>query len=556
MTNARVPMRCVTERLPRPLTWVVGVVLVAMLSACQSTPWVPPEPDLVLSVSGAVTTPEPRASLDVPAGEERWIRLDVEPGVDSLPALLVVELQGPGGAVPHVDLRDERGRLLAAARSPQRYGRQIGALVTGVSAGQDVAASQDGQAPWSCIGTCVADRHRSGTYYVSVRNTTTSDASFQTYAYVRAQWDPFEPNDGAAAAAPYTLAFDGDGPEGAIEYPGDVDAFRLGCAAGFAGGDTGFRLTLSSSFVGRLALDADGDVRAVGERSAPLPCGSIVTVRALDASAGPAAASGYRLEAERAPLYAIDAVAQSRPTQPSALGRVTLAPGETALARLRFGSSSARLRYVEAVGVSGVSADGRVLLELRDPSGSIGFSTSRERFASGADVLAAPGWSDAIVSPTSIGVLNGCLGPCVLSRYRAETLVARLTNTSGQSVTIDVYAYGGPEFDENEPNETAASATDFPIGATGGDVTGAIERIGDVDVFRLVCSASFPYDDVFVTLESSFPGALVLRRSLGSVGVGPGGTLEAVPCGSTIRVETDDGSAGPSASSFYVLRAE
>lgn len=535
--------------------WSVAL-FVLTLSACQSTPWVPPDPDLVLGVDGAIVDPQPRATLDVPAGTERWIRLDVDPLSNAAPALLVVDVAGLDGVTRHVDLRDERGRLLSAARSPQRYGRQIGALTTSDAAGAAVEGAGDGVQPWSCIGICVAKRHGPGTFYVGVRNVGSRDAIFDVYAYTRAQWDPFEPNDGASAAAPYTLSFVGDGPGGAIEYPGDVDTFQLRCAPGFAGGDIGFRLTLVSTFPGTLALAADGDLRRVGERSAPLPCGAIVDVRALDGSAGPASTSAYRLEAQPVPLYAIDAVAQSQPAQPSALGRVTLAPGETALARLRFGSSPARLRYVEAVGVSGVSADGRVLLELRDPSGSIGFSTSRERFASGADVLAAPGWSDAIVSPTSIGVLNGCLGPCVLSRYRAETLVARLTNTSGQSVTIDVYAYGGPEFDENEPNETAASATDFPIGATGGDVTGAIERIGDVDVFRLVCGASFPYDDVFVTLESSFPGALVLRRSLGSVGVGPGGTLEAVPCGSTVRVETDDGSAGPSASSFYVLRAE
>jgi hypothetical protein len=181
-----------------------------------------------------------------------------------------------------------------------------------------------------------------GTYYVSVHNTSAVPQRYDIVAYGRVPGDTNEPNDTPSTATAYQLTFDGDGPTGAIERPGDVDYFRLTCAASFAGPSEGMRLELASAFVGSLVLDADGGTYGVGVPTPPVPCGSTVVVRrAQDGSAGPAASSTYALVADAVPLYAIDAPAQSNPQTPTALGRLVLAPGETQVARLSFGSSSA-----------------------------------------------------------------------------------------------------------------------------------------------------------------------------------------------------------------------
>ncbi len=543
---------------------LAATLLVLVASGCSVTPWVPPVPDEVVIASGVTNDPEPVGVIDVPPGETRWVEVTYRSLTRTAPTLMVFEVEGglEGGA--RIDVRDERGRFIVASRSSQRYGRNVGTLAATAGVGP---ASSDGTdlAPavspsaivdaWTCLGTCAADRYVAGTYYVSVHNTSTVPQRYDIIAYARVPSDGNEPNDTPATATAYQLTFDGDGPTGAIERPGDVDYFRLTCAASFAGLNEGMQLELASTFAGSLVLDADGGTYRVGEATSPVPCGSTVAVRTQDGSAGPATASTYALLADAVPLYAIDAPAQSNPQTPTALGRLVLAPGQTQVARLSFGSSPARLRFVEVVGVSGGAADGRVLLELRDASGSIGFSTSRQRFTTGLDVLSSAEGASPGVESSAISVLYQCLGPCVATRYRTGTVFARVTNTSSQTRSVDLYAYGAPETDQNEPNDPSNPATVVSVGPGGVTVTGAIERMDDVDVFRLVCTPSFDFATVLVTLETSFPGSMVVRLSAWSTPRAPGQRLE-VPCGGTFRVETTDGSAGPSASSWYSIRAE
>ncbi len=537
------------------------VVLVA--SGCAMTPWVPPVPDEVVIASGVTTEPEPVGSIDVPANETRWIEVTYRALTSSAPMLMVFEVEGGVEGGTRIDVRNDRGRLVVASRSSQRYGRSVSALASNAHVdaltwdGAEHAPSVSPAAivdAWTCLGTCAADRYVAGTYYVSVQNTRSVPQRYDIVAYGRAPSDSNEPNDSTSTATPYRLTFAGDGPSGAIERPGDVDYFRLTCAASFAGPSEGMRLELASSFAGSMVLDADGGTFRVGVATPPVPCGSTVAVRTQDGSAGPAASSTYSILADAVPLYAIDAPAQSFPQTPTALGRLVLAPGETQVARLFFGSSTAPLRYVEIVGTSGVAADGRVLLELRDTSGSIGFSTSRQRFATGVDVLSSGEATSIDVEPSAISVLYQCLGPCVATHYRSGTVFARVTNTSMQTRSVDLYAYGAAETDQNEPNDSTTTATVVSVGSAGVTVTGAIERMDDVDVFRLVCTGTFEFATVYVTLETSFPGSMVVRRSAGSTTRAPGQTLE-VPCDGTFRVETTDGSAGPSASSRYSVRA-
>jgi len=544
---------------------LAATLIVVAASGCGMVPWVPPDPDAVVIASGVTNAPDPVGEIDVPAGETRWVEVTYRTLTSSAPALMVFEVEGGTEGGTRIDVRDDRGRLVVASRSSTRYGRNVGALAAaahldavphgalGPAAQASPAAIVDA---WTCLGTCAADRYVAGTYYVSVQNTRSVPQRYAIVAYGRAPSDTNEPNDTPSTATAYRLTFVGDGPTGATERPGDVDHFRLTCAASFAGPSEGMRLELASAFAGALVLDADGGTYAVGVSTPPVPCGSTVAVRSHDGSAGPAASSTYSLLADAVPLYAIDAPAQSNPQTPTPLGRLDLAPGETQVARLSFGASSARLRYVEVVGAGGVVADGRVLLELRDTSGgSIGFSVDRQRFATGLDVLSSAEASLHGVEASAISVLYQCLGPCVATRYRSGIVFARVTNTSAQPRSVHLYAYGAPETDQNEPNDSTANATSVSVGAAGATVTGAIEHRDDVDVFRLVCVEGFQFPTSFVTLETSFPGSMVVRRSTGSIPRSPGQAL-AVPCGGTFRVETTDGSAGPSASSRYSVRAE
>ena len=549
----------------RVLAALAAMLIALGVSGCSMTPWVPPVPDVVVTASGVTTDPEPVGVIEVPAGEVRWIEVTVRTLTRTAPTLIVFEVDAGSEDGTRIDVRDERGRFLVASRSSQRYGRNVVALAMAAHDGE-VPSDGLGAAPsvspasivdaWTCLGTCAADRYVAGTYYVSVFNAGTVAQRYHVLAYGRVPGDVNEPNDTPATATAYRLAFAGDGPSGAIERPGDVDYFRLTCAASFAGPSEGMRLELVSGFEGSLVVDADGGTYGVGVPTSPVPCGSTVAVRSRDGSAGPAASSTYALLADAVPLYAIDARAQSNPQSPTALGRLVLAPGETQIARLSFGSSTARLRYVEVAGASGTAADGHVLLELRDGSGTIGVSSSRLRFATGLDVLSSADTWSSDATPSAISVLYQCLGPCVATRYRSGTVFARVTNTSSQMRSVDLYAYGAPETDQNEPNDSTGAGTIVFVGPAGATVTGAIEHMEDVDVFRLVCTDNFEFATVLVTLESSFPGSMVVRRLLPTGPTREPGQVLEVPCNGYLRVETRDGSAGPSASSRYSVRVE
>lgn len=542
------------DAVPLTLAIVLGVTL---LTACTTPSWTPPIPDATIDAAGLVEDPAPLLELSLAPGDERWILVTL-PVLDAGgPALSVAEVATRDDA--HVDVRLEwraaDGRVLAVGASGTRYARSFAVL--GTPSGGPQPPVTDDEA-WACRGPCVATLARTGETYLRVENSGGDAVTLELWAYTRRPSDPNEPNDVASRATRVVLLSDGDGPRGAIEVPGDVDHYRLECGAGFAGPSDGVRVRLDSAseLAPALRLTADGARLTTSQETVTLPCGSIVAVSASDGSAGPGAHAWYTLSARAAPLYLVDAAAQPFPRSPTPLGRLTLAPGETQAARFSFPASSASLRVVEAVGASGRSVDGAIALEVRSPAGVVGYSTDRRLFGStlrALDVLSAHPATHA--QPASVTVTNACLGPCVAERYRSGDLVARVTNTTTRTLSVDLLAYGTAESDGNEPNDRAADATPVTVGVGGVLLAGAIERIGDRDVFALGCTPQRAGAPLTVHLSSAFPGALRLQPTAGGAATGAGGSIT-VACGATVLVETADGTAGPSDASLYVLEVE
>ena len=528
----------------------VTTVLVALaLAACQITitPILPDEPDLVVTAQGLTTDPVDLGSLRVPAGAERWVEVNYRSAAGA--DLMFFEIAGSGveGNV-RIELRSSIGQLIVASTSSQLFATNVARLggerfVVGAA---EVEPRSIGSA-WRCLGPCVAQQYRSGRFYAKLVNTSSVDRTVTVYAFGIEATDENEPNETAAEATPVTLTRDGDGVVGAIERVGDVDFFRFECASGFG---RALRLELVSEFRGDIVLAAGGGIYRPGDVSAPLPCGSVVHVRTEDSTAGPSDASRYALLAQPTTLYELTVTAQALTTSPASLGSMRVPAGDTRWVRVTFPpAGGAELRYVE-VGGSGV--DGNVRLESFEAGDLVGVSESRDLFAASTTALVAP--ADTL-DPSSVSVNWRCMGPCVAERYRSGVVELRVTNRSSSARTVDVYAYGAVEADDNEPNDNEANATVVTLTAAGDGTSGAIERIGDVDYFRFQCGSGWPQDDITLRMTSGFAGGIVLRLADGST-YDPGATSRAIPCNSLVSVRTTDGTAGPSDASRYAIVAD
>jgi hypothetical protein len=543
---------------PSPSRLVIAAIpLAALLAGCglKLGPSPAPTPDITITADTITTTPQVLGTIVVPGGGVRWVEVEYR-SLQATPALMYFEVQGSGaeGSI-QITLR-RGGAALLASRSARRFGSDVSvadAARSPVASG--VAPAGDGgeavepavDVVWRCLGPCLARPYESGTYLVRVENVGGIDRRLSLLAYALEPTDRHEPNDSAAQATPVELAGPGDGASGAIEHVGDVDYFRLECAAGFG---EGMELELVSAFEGAIELRAEGRRYGPGEPTDPLPCGSVVSVRTSDGTAGPSSHSRYTLLADPAPLFALDVTAQGLTADPQPLGALSLPPNRTRVVRLTFPPADAGLRFVE---VSGASVDGNVRIELLEDGQRVGVSERRDRYAASTSVLTLAA-SAAAVEPSSVSVNWSCQGPCVGSAYRAGEVLLRVTNLTSTTRPMQVYGYGAPEADDNEPNESAQDATLVTLQRDGDGASGALERIGDVDYFRFECGAGFPFGDVRLTLTSAFGGDIVLQLADGTT-YGPGATTRVLACDSVVSVRARDGSAGPSAASRYQVVA-
>ncbi len=533
----------------RPLRLAALLGLAALLlAACQVSIFLP-EPDVRLTAERIVTAePGLLDTITVPARDTRWVEVQYRE-VATPNALMYFEVAGSAveGSVRVEFYRSTAPlRLLVASTSSRRFATQLSRLGRFDETGADATAERSAIAvTWTCFGPCTARAYEAGTYLVKLENTSSTARSVSIYAYGLVPTDTNEPNDTPATATAVVLARAGDGASGAIEHAADVDSFRLDCTADF---DDGMRLTLLSDFGPAIFLRADERSYGPGVETDPIACGSTVAVATNDGSAGPSRYSGYSLVADPAALFELDVVAQGLiGAAPTALGSVSVPANATRLVRLTFPSAAAALRYVE---IGGVNVEHNVRLEVPVAGQMVGYSSRRDLFASSPTGLSLAAGA-AGPEPMAIGVSWSCDGPCVASRYQSGPVVVRITNASFTTRTVQVYAYGTPEADLNEPNERVQEATPFVVTAEGDGPAGAIERLGDVDYFRLACGAGSGFADLRLTLVSSFRGDIVMRVP-GGQEFGPDAP-RVVPCDSVVAVYTRDGTAGASAASRYSI---
>ena len=152
---------------------------------------------------------------------------------------------------------------------------------------------------------------------------------------------------------------------------------------------------------------------------------------------------------------------------------------------------------------------------------------------------------------SSLSVQWQCFGPCVARPYRSGTSFVHVVNEGSVARTVSFYAYGFIAADENEPNDTAGTATVVDVEAVDQTVAGAIEHTADRDYVRFECATAFPFDTVLLELTSTFEGAIELVADGNTYA--PGEETPPLPCGTTAYVHTTDGTAGPSSDSRYTV---
>ena len=292
-------------------------------------------------------------------------------------------------------------------------------------------------------------------------------------------------------------------------------------------------------------VDANGTVTAVGEGVAEITATSVVDSARFDS---------ITVEVVRGVDFVIDAEAE--PLEPSVLETITIPANTIVLLEVIYPASGADLMYLEI----DPDGDGAGLqLELWDSTADTRLLVSRssDLFATTTEVLGAPvgvSGRTQVVERSSIAVGYRCFGPCVAQEYQEGTSYARIVNASGDSRTVDVYAYGRQNDDLNEPNDTPLTATEVVVTEAGEVASGAIEHVDDLDYFRIECGVNFPFPNVILQLSSEFEGDIVLTAD--GQDYRPGESTPTLPCGAVAHVRTLDGTAGPSSASRYSIIIE
>jgi hypothetical protein len=246
--------------------------------------------------------------------------------------------------------------------------------------------------------------------------------------------------------------------------------------------------------------------------------------------------------------------AQGRTTEPSPRRTIQIPANGFAVLEVNYPTAAADLMYLE---IEPVGSGAGLQLEMWGTAGTALELVSRSRRLFATSAAALPAAADATATEaerSSISIGWTCFGPCVARSYRPGTTYGRVINTSASERTVRVYAYGLDETDQNEPNDTVATATPVTVQALGTAVTGAIERATDLDYFRIRCGSGFPFANLQLSLATGFDGDMVLDAA--GTAYRPGQRTAILPCDTVVRVRTADGTAGPSSASTYSILIE
>ena len=243
--------------------------------------------------------------------------------------------------------------------------------------------------------------------------------------------------------------------------------------------------------------------------------------------------------------------AQGVTVNPTAQGSVSVPANSARWVRVTYPSNpAADLMFFEIGNAAGVR------VELYNQTGSIRQLVSRSAslFADRLSTLDSLSVNAAAaVDGAAVGIGYVCLGPCVATPYSASTRFVRLVNEgSTDRPNVQLFAYGFQYDDLNEPNDTAGTATTYTAQSTGIGPSGALEHVNDRDFFRINCGASFPFDNVELTLSAStFPGDVALLAG-GNV-YRSGEQTPGLACGSGVEVRTLVGTAAAAGASTYSI---
>lgn len=243
------------------------------------------------------------------------------------------------------------------------------------------------------------------------------------------------------------------------------------------------------------------------------------------------------------PTFADTVDAQDTAT-PSVQADGTLAPGATRYFDLDV-NIVRDLVYAEVQGSSGLR------VSIFTAGGTrIAVSESPTYFAASLSALSS---SAEAVAGSAISVAFPCLGPCVAVPSTASSYVVAVTNTSGSSASFELFAFTIDATDQNEANDSVASAIVLNSGDTD---QGAIERLGDTDYFVYDATTTGSF---FVVFD---PFDLALGLQLEIVDCGDcvvldgtsGRQVEGLLDGDVLRVTSAAGRAGASATSGYSVQ--
>lgn len=187
----------------------------------------------------------------------------------------------------------------------------------------------------------------------------------------------------------------------------------------------------------------------------------------------------------------------------SPVGSISLPAGQDRVIRVQTGPVSTdarRLLVLEIEATAGTRLDvydsaGRLVGSSRRPSyfaatssaAALAAATAADASGGAQRQRSAPRDRTELVDRSSVSVAWTCVGPCVAIRPPSTSggTTYYMVVRAGSSQTADIFAYQTLQADQNEANNTQASATVIPGGTVLQDAQGAIEWLGDEDWYRI-----------------------------------------------------------------------
>lgn len=475
-------------RRPRRAALPVAVLLLALVAAgCTRPPPPPPPADLVVATVDATT---PVAGLALAPGASRNFELHIPPAVAQGFDVVYLELGGPGGVL---ELRTAGyWGVIASSRSSERFsGGTLAGVpqpVPGATALADTVtadASTGGEERSvlenrACLGPCVIFVPTGSTLYARVLNDGAAPLTTDLYLYGYDLQDDGEPQNDSRATAPAatgTVA-------GALETLADTDFWQSPGHAqvtvtGVAGG-----VGVSVVVVNAAGVVVDGPYSS--GQSFEVYSGEAIRVRTPSNLAAAPARSTYFVETTALP---------GNPSRPPSYIEVTANNSGAALDS-RTVPAGGLVEYrvsvpptVRSRDVIYVEIDRALPLELRSSSNLSAYanSSSRYQFASGAAVRAP----EPALTDQGVTVAKDCLGACIIEVPRSSSYFVRVRGGS-TATDVTLYVYGSDLMDDTEPANNAVGTA--PVLVT--TASGAIETIGDVDVWRAGATGTVAFDTV------------------------------------------------------------